>query len=464
MSVENGWLPRLEPGKPVYQAIADAIAADIRSGALGAGAKLPPLRLLAEQLGLDFTTVSRAYGEAQRRGLVVGRVGQGTFVQARGAETPRAEPAEGGLVDMAMNAPPPPADATLLARLRQDMAEQMLAFPERRLMGYGDNAGTEEDRAAGLRWLSGRLPGLGAERLLVCPGAQGALLALVTSLAAAGDTILTEELTYPGLRALAGQVGVRLVGVAMDGDGLLPDSFRAACRAHAPKALYINPTLHNPTTVTLGADRRAEIVDIARQHGVAIIEDDAYGMLPENGPPPLAAFGPDVVHYVAGLAKCLSPALRVGYLVAPDRRQALRLTGALRATSLAAAPLTAAVATRWITSGLADELRDGIRAEARLRQRVAAEMLPPGSYRSDPDAFHLWLTLPEDWARADFVGQLRARRLLVAAADAFAVGDHVPQAVRLCLGALADGAETRRALALVADLLDQSPTMTLSVV
>lgn len=462
--METGWQPRLEPGKPVYQAIADAIADDIRSGTLAAGVKLPPLRLLAEQLGLDFTTVSRAYGEAQRRGLVVGKVGQGTFVQSRPSESPRAEAAETAFIDMAMNAPPPPADPALLARLRQDMAEQLLAFPDRRLMGYGDNAGTEEDRAAGLRWLAERLPGLSPDRLLVCPGAQGALLALVASLAAAGDTILTEELTYPGMRALAGQLGMRLAGVAMDRDGLLPDSFRAACRQHAPKALYINPTLHNPTTITLSAERRAEIVDIARQHGVAIIEDDAYGMLPEDGPPPLAAFGPDVVYHVAGLAKCLSPALRVGYLVAPDRRHALRLTGALRATSLAAAPLTASVATRWIMSGLAAEVRDGIRAAARLRQRVAAEMLPSGSYRSDPDAFHLWLSLPEDWTRADFLGQLRARRLLVAAADAFAVGETAPQALRLCLGALADGAETRRVLAQVADLLDQPPTMALSVV
>ncbi len=465
MDAESGWVPRLEKaGKPVYQAIADAIADDIRDGVLSPGAKLPPLRTLAEVLGLDFTTVSRAYGEARRRGLVVGKVGLGTFVEARTPSRPEAKASPAAFIDMSMNAPPLPDAPQLLARMRQEMADVALGFPDRRLLSYGDNAGAEEDRAAGVRWLAGRIPGLSQDRLIVCPGAQGALLALLSTLVHPGDTVLTEELTYPGMRSLAAQLGVHLAAVAMDEHGLLPDAFQAACERHAPKALYCNPTLHNPTTVTLSAERRTEIVEIARRHGMVIIEDDAYGMLPADGPPPLAAIGPDVVYHVAGLAKCLSPALRVAFLVAPDRRQAMRMVGAVRATMMAAAPVGAAVATRWITSGVATDVLAGIRAEARRRQRVAAEVLPAGSYVGAPEAFHLWLHLPEDWSRAEFAGQLRARRLLVAASDAFSVAPQAPEAVRLCLGSLADGAETRRVLAQVADLLDQPPTMALSVV
>lgn len=465
MDAESGWVPKLEKGgKPVYQAIADAIADDIRDGVLSPGAQLPPLRTLAEVLGLDFTTVSRAYGEARRRGLVVGKVGQGTFVQARKAARPRAEGSPSAFIDMAMNAPPLPDDPHLLARMRQDMADVALNFSDRQLLGYSDNAGSEEDRAAGVRWLAGRIPNLSQDRLIVCPGAQGALLAVLTSLVHPGDTVLTEELTYPGMKSLAAHLGVQLTGVAMDAHGLLPDAFRSACERHAPKALCCNPTLHNPTTATLTAERRVEIVEIARQYGVLIIEDDAYGMLPEDGAPPLVTLGPDVVYHIAGLAKCLSPALRVAFLVAPDRRQAMRLVGAIRATMMAASPIGAAVATRWIGSGIATDVLAGIRSEARRRQRVAAEVLPAGSYMGAPEAFHLWLHLPEDWSRAEFAGQLRARRLLVAASDAFSVAPVPPEAVRLCLGALSDEAETRRVLAQVADLLDQPPTMALSVV
>lgn len=465
---DGGWVPRLEKrgGKPVYQAIADAIADDIRDGILAPGVKLPPLRVLAEVLGLDFTTVSRAYNEAGQRGLVIGKVGQGTFVLvAAPSFQPRAEAAPPAFIDMSMNAPPLPADPRLRARMRQEMAEAVQGFSDRRLRLYGDNAGSEEDRAAGLRWLGRRLPGVTAERLLLCPGAQGALLALLTSLVRPGDTVLAEELTYPGLKAAAAQLGLHVIGVDMDGQGMLPDAFRAACERHAPKALYSNPTLHNPTTTTLPVERRVEIVEIARRHGVAIIEDDAYGMLSEDGPPPLAAIGPDMVFHVAGLAKCLSPALRIAYLVVPDRRQVQRLAGAVRATMMAASPIGAAIATRWIESGLALDILAGIRAETRLRRRAAADILPAGSYEAGAEAFHLWLRLPDDWSRAEFVGQLRGRGVSAAAGDAFAAAPMVvPEAVRLCLGVPADEAETRGVLTLVADLLDQPPAMAASVV
>lgn len=465
MDADSLWVPKLEKGgKPAYQAIADAIADDIRGGALSPGAKLPPLRTLAEVLGLDFTTVSRAYGEARRRGLVVGKVGQGTFVEAPRANPPRRETAAPALIDMSMNAPPLPDTPGLRERLRQDMAEAAQAFPDRPWHGYGDTAGSQDDRAAGLAWLAGRLPDLSLDRLIVCPGAQGALLALLTTLLRPGDTMVSEELTYPGVKSLAAHLGLTLAGIAMDAEGMRPEAFRAACEQHRPKALYCNPTLHNPSTATLTAQRRAEIVAIARQHGVVIIEDDAYGMLPEDGPPPLAAFAPDLVYHIAGLAKCLSPALRVAFLVTPGQRQTLRMIGAQRATMMAASPLGAAIATRWIGSGLAGDILTAIRAEARLRQRIAAEILPAQFFVGAPEAFHLWLQLPEGWTRSEFAGQLRAQGLLVATSDAFTVGATAPEALRLCLGTLTDVAQTRRVLAQLADLMAQPPGMALSIV
>jgi len=465
MELTEGWAPKLaKGGKPVYLAIADAIADDVRDGVLAPGAKLPPLRALAERLGLDFTTVSRGYGEAGRRGLVVGRVGQGTFVCPPVGRPERPTEARAALIDMTMNAPPNPADPQLLERMLRDISDSALSLSPRRLLGYGDNAGSEDDRAAGAYWLRRRLPAIAPDRIVVCPGAQGALLALFSSLARADDVVLCEALTYPGMKALAAHLGLKLVGIAMDGQGLLPEAFRAACRQHAPKALYCNPTLHNPTTITLGPDRRAEIVAVAREFGVAIVEDDAYGMLAEDGPPPLAAIGPDITYHVAGLAKCLAPALRIAYLVAPDRRQAQRMAAALRATMLMASPISAALAARWIGGGTAETVLAGIRAEARARQLIAGEVLPRAVFTAAPDAFHLWLHLPEGWSRAEFLGQLRLRQLAVAGSDAFAVTLVPPEALRLCLGTLADRDETRRVLAMVADLLEQSPAMAAAVV
>lgn len=436
------WLPLISPGTgPVYLAIAAAISADIAAGRLRAGDRLPPQRLLADRLGLDHTTVTRAYTEARRRNLVEARVGQGTFVRAGAAPAPARSTVLH--VDMTMNQPPPPDDPTLFERLEWSPAA--LGW-----MRYPGAAEAEADRAAGVRWLAGRLPGLDPARIIVCPGVQGALTALLTTLTRPGDLICAEELTYPGVIAAAGQFGLRLKGVAMDGEGIDPDAFAALCATAPPRLLYCNPTLHNPTTAVTPVARREALVAIARRYGVAIVEDDIYGPLLTDGPLPLAALAPDLVYHVAGLSKCVSPALRLAYLVVPEMRQAARLGQALRATALMPAPLGARLATRWIGDGTAALMLAALRREAVARQAMAAGRLPAGSYSAArAEAFHLWLEVGPDWTRAAFAAHLRGQGIVLAPADAFAVGGTVPEAVRVCLGAAAD----RQELAVVLDRL-----------
>ncbi|WEX86344.1 PLP-dependent aminotransferase family protein [Sinorhizobium garamanticum] len=450
------WVPALsrEAG-PLYLSIADALAADIAAGGLKEGTRLPPQRALAGALGIDFTTVSRAYNEARARGLIEGRVGQGTYVKARRKNGGRSF-GGGGLVDMSMNLPPLFEDSDLIARMWGGID----ALEDERglelLMRYQAIGGALPDKTAGAAWLRPRLGEVAAERLLICPGAQGALLATVSMLAARGDVICAEALTYPGLRSLAAHLGIGFAAVAVDEQGLLPEAFEAACVKHRPKALYCNPTLHNPTTATLSLKRREAVIAIARRHDVAIIEDDAYGALPTDPVPPLAALAPDLVYYVAGLAKCLSPALRIAYLVVPDAVSSVRLEGAIRATAGMASPLSAAIATRWIEDGTADAALAAIRAEAGRRQRIAAEILPADRVLTNPEAFHLWLTLPPGWTRGEFTARLRTAGISIVTSDAFALANP-PEAVRLGLGAAETRAELERSLAIIADLLVQSP-------
>lgn len=457
------WLPSVDRvDGPLYAAIADAIGADIRAGRLNPGDRLPPQRALAAALGIDFTTVSRAYAEAGRRHLVEGRVGQGTYV--RGDRAATALPgAEAGFVDMSMNLPPRFDAPALVRRLGDDVVRVQAEGGLDLLMRYQEPGSTARDRAAGAAWLAPRLGPVPEGRVLVCPGAQGALAAVLGLVAGPGGTVCAEPLTYPGLRALAAHLRLRLVAVAADAQGLLPDAFEAACREQAPKALYINPTLHNPTTVTLPPDRRHALVAIARRHGVAIVEDDAYGALPVQTHPPLAALAPDVVHHVAGIAKCLAPALRIAYLVVPDTRTATRAAGALRATAAMASPLTAAIATRWIEGGTAAEVLAEIRRETRARQALAALVLPADLATADPDGFHLWLRLPAPWTRGEFAMRLRATGIGVVASDAFAL-QSPPEAVRLALGAPESRAALRQGLETTADLLADGPALSATVV
>lgn len=467
------WQPDLaNRTRPVYLAIADAIAEDVRSGRLAAGHRMPPQRALADRLGVDLTTVSRAYGEARRRGLLDARVGQGTFISARPAarrEAPAPFSANrpAAIIDMTMNQPPLPDAPDLLERVRQGLAQAMLRIDPQSLLRYPDTAtaagGLEEDRAAGAHWLSRRLGPVDNGRIVVCPGTQSALLALLSMLARPGDIVCTEALTYPGFRAIAGQLGLRVVGVAMDGGGIDPDALRAAVETHAPKALYCTPTLHNPTTATLPAERRAAIAAIAREHGIPIIEDDIYGVLPQDAPPPIAALAPEMTFHVTGLAKCVAPGLRITYVAAPDSRQAMRLAAAQRATMLGTPPIPAAVATRWIGDGTADALLAAIRAEATVRQRMARDLLPPAAVTAHPEGFHLWLGLPPTWTRGEFAAHLRGRGIAAAASDTFLVpgltAGPAPEALRICLGAPVTRADCRHMLETLADTLEQSPAL-----
>ncbi|WP_034298916.1 PLP-dependent aminotransferase family protein [Herbaspirillum sp. RV1423] len=457
------WTPKLKKGSgPVYLAIANAIAEDIATGHLMAEQRLPPQRKLAEALHLDFTTVARAYSEAHRRGLVDSVVGRGTFVC--GKRRPRIPRVTEGRpnVDMSMNMPPEPESAELLELMQAGWAHVNGRL--RDLMRYQDFGGSMEDREAGALWLRRRGLNIEPERILVVPGAQCALLAILTMQVGPGGVLCCEDVTYPGLRALAGQLGIKLVGLPMDTEGIDAVAFAGACAQYAPKALYCNPTLLNPTTCTTSLSRRQALVEIARHYEVAIIEDDAYGFLPRAAPPAIAAIGPELTFYMTGLSKSVGAGLRIAYMVAPDAQYAARLASSLRATTVMASPITSALATRWIRDGAADLALAGIRKESMLRQKMAARILPEHSYVSQPEAFHLWIGLPKEWTAAAFAAQMKSSGIGVVASDAFAVSNEPPEAVRVCIGGIATRDDIQHALELIRDTLRVSPLVRPAVV
>lgn len=473
--MKNGWAPDLgRRDRPLYLAIADAIADDLNAEKLAPGDRLPPQRQLAQRLGVDFTTVSRAYAEAGRRGLVEARVGQGTFVSAPPPlaaapiirvpvlERPtKPAPERTVPLDMTMNQPPIPQHPAALDRLRRVAAAAVAGLSAADLLHYpaADSPSAQAGLAAGADWLGRRLGSVpAADRLLIAPGAQGAMAALLGALTQPGDTVCAEALTYPGFKAAAAQLGLRLVGVPMtldapDGGGVDPDALRRTFAQQRPKLFYCTPTLHNPTTATWSAERRAAVTAAAREYGVAILEDDIYGLLPRDAPPPLATLAPERVFLIGSLAKCVSPAARVAYVLCPDAKTAARVAAVQRGFNHSAAALSVAVATAWIADGAADAMLAAVREEAAARSALAAEILPADFAVIRPEAFHLWLRLPAGWPQGEFAAILRGRGVLAAPADAFAATTEIPAALRLCLGAPADRAELARMLTIVAETL-----------
>ena len=455
------WTPDLaRSDKPRYLAIADLIASDVKEGRLSVGERLPPQRKLANRLAIDFTTVARGYSEAQKRGLIESRVGQGTFVRApvapkQESRAPFHRRAE--IVDLSMNLPPEPDDEALIGQMQAGLAEVSRDLVS--LLRYQGFGGSPADKDAASAWLSRRALVPTQDRIFATSGAHPALLGIFGILAKSGDVILSEAITYPGARSLAAQLGLNLVGLPMDDEGIDPDAFAAACVRSAPKGLYLNPTLQNPTTLTVPERRRAEIAAVARRYKVPIIEDDAYGFIPIHGPAPFAAIAPDITWHVAGLAKCIGAGLRAAYVVAPDMRSGLPFAAAVRASTVMASPLTLALATRWIEDGTADAILRFIRSEMAARQSLAAEILPAASFKADPLSFNLWVSLPAGWTRSAFIGYMRTTGVGVVASDAFTVLGTPPEAVRVCLGGPTMRPGIRHALEYMAHALSESPTV-----
>lgn len=452
------WVPDIEGvAGSIYLAVADAIGAAVARGELKPGQQLPTHRAMAEALGADLTTITRAYAEARRRGLLQATVGRGSFVRAAPAAVPA--PVEDGPVDLGMNLPPVPSQPNLPALMRDGLARLLEAGRPRELLTYRPGAGTAEERAAGASWLRPTLGEVDPARLLVCPGAQAALSALLGVLGAADRVVLCEQLTYPGLRAAAAAQGAQLSGIPADEDGLLPDALDEACRRLRPVALYCTPTQQNPTATTMPPARRQAIAEVLLRHGVKLIEDDAYGLLPSQRLPALAALAPGLGWHVATLSKTVSPALRVAFVAAPDAQGAARLAGALRAAVLMASPLLTGLAAAWVHDGTAAAVLAAIRAETTARQALARDVLPSDSVQAHPEGLHLWLRLPAAWNRLDFAAHLhRHDGLAVVPSDAFAVPPLAPpDAVRLSLGAAAGLPQLDRALRRVAAALAHRP-------
>lgn len=458
------WIPRIENGSgPKYLAIAEALLADVQSGRLKPGHRLPPQRHLAKELGVDLTTVTRAFNEARRMGLIEANTGRGSYVRGKAPGRDNAVPTESPVIDLSMNMPPQPAEARLRERIQEGIAGILNSPQGLMRLHYQESIGAGPDRAAGARWLEPRLGPVSSDRVVVTGGAQTALYSVVRILAQPGDAICVPDLTYPGLRAIAERLKVRLVPVAIDGEGLDPAALEEACGRERPKAVYCVPTIHNPTTATMLPKRREAFASVARRHGIAIIEDDAYGVLPRQVPTPIAALAPEITWHIATLSKCVTPALRTAYVVTPGLADTLRLAVEIRATSLMMPPLMAAMASKWILDGTLDAITAAIREESAARQVLARRTLQGHEFQAHPEGHHLWLTLPERWRRADLNLYARQSGLALVPSEAFAVGPAV-EAIRVSLGAAQNQAMLERGLNLLATVLSHGPSALSSIV
>ncbi|EPC02858.1 hypothetical protein L861_23900 [Litchfieldella anticariensis FP35 = DSM 16096] len=454
------WVPELPEQGPRYRAIVTAITEAIHREQLKPGERLPPQRRLADALRVTVGTVSRAYAEAERQGLVEGRVGSGTYVHGgeRTSVAFRQTTPDGDemLVDLSLSLPPPHPDRPQgLGEALADIARDPLAL--RHAVDYQHEQGMVRHREVLAEWMTRLGIAVDAEELVITQGGQHGIFLALQALAQPGERIAASMLTYPGLICVAQQLHLKTLRVPLDEAGMDVEALARLCAQQPPRLVYITPDQNNPTGVSLSESRRVRLAELAREHDFWIVEDGVQYLPPEEQGTPLYRLAPERTLYLFSTSKVIAGGLRIGTLRAPSMLRE-RLATLQRAQSWMVPPLMAEAVCRWIDSGAAERLLDWQLDEIAARQRLARERLASFRISGQPHGFHVWLELPAGQRAAALLEQLERQHVRVTSAEPFCVGSEpAPQAIRLCVSAARSREALTRALDTLVALLETPP-------
>lgn len=418
--------------KARYIRLADMVSKAIQEGKLSPGTKLPTHRAFAEQFSVALATATRAYGELERRGMIVGEAGRGTFVRDLGLPPALGvrQTASDGLIDLVFNMPGDAADATMLrAGLRRLAATGDLEA----MLRYQPHGGRTHERRIIAESLVPTLGLIDAECLFITSGGQHGLATIALGLFRRGDRIATDALTYPGFKSIAALQGLDLVPIEGSRGVMDPDDLERQCRARKLRAVYLMPTVHNPLGSVMDEATRLRLVEVARAHDLLLIEDAAYAFLEPDPPPSLIALAPERTVYVGSFSKSLATGLRLGYLIGPAIHTD-RLLEAIRATTWNAPALISGLVSGWVKDGTLANSEETRRRDGAERQRVCRTVFDGRSILSHRNAGFAWLPLEKGVRAEPIVTRLKDHGISASGAEPFATTVAVPQALRLAFG------------------------------
>jgi DNA-binding transcriptional MocR family regulator len=417
--------------KSEYLKLADTIAAEIAEGAFRPGDRLPPQRNFAYERKIAVSTASRVYAELLRRGLIVGEVGRGTFISGdakRGVAAP-SEP-RGIRIDFEFNYPMLPDQTALIAK-SLDGLEKPAALDA--ALRQATSIGSPAVRSIAASYLSQTSWSPAPEQLVFTGNGRQSIAAALATVVPTGGRCGVEALTYPFIKGIAARLGISLVPLAMDEDGVRPDSVQKAHRESHLSAIYIQPVIQNPLGMTMPPGRRADLLRVVEKLNLPIIEDNVYGFL--DNEPPLAALAPNSCVVIDSLSKKVAPGLALGFIVPPQRLRE-SVMASVRSGGWTASGFAFAAAERMISDGTVAELARLKRLDARKRQKLAIDRLSGFEIQTNEKCYHLWLTLPAHWRSQTFVAAAARRDIALTPSTTFAVTPgHAPNAVRLALAA-----------------------------
>jgi len=446
------WQPdRASLRRPVYSSLAERLEQDIANGVLPPGTKLPPQRELADFLGVNFTTVTRAYKLCEFKGLIYGVTGCGTFVAPNAARsiTITSDNTPGTCIDLGFVASFEQSNGLVAETVKKVLRKKYLP----RLLTYDDPTGMPHHKAAGITWLERFGIRAEPETLVIASGAQNANAMALIALFSPGQRIATDQYTYSNLIMLARMLHIHLVPVKGDEEGMLPGELHAQCRQMDIHGVFLMPSCANPTTVMISDRRKHALAEVIRRHELILVEDDISAFLVagvmEDYVQPMAALLPERTVYISGTTKCICSGLRVAYMVCPEAFHR-RITQAVFNVNVKTSSLDAEIITELILSGQAATIVEQKQKLALAANDVFEKYFPQPENVGRPLSFYRWLPIGPLEAGPQIEADLERKGVRVYHSSRFLAGQGgVGQYLRIALSSARTLGELEKGLAMV---------------
>lgn len=414
--------------EPIYRQLIRHIRAQIESGVLPAGTRLPASRDLAQQLSISRISVVNAYAELRAEGFLSAHAGRGTFIagepsgangsvmSSNGGNTHASSEVpttpdrslremmrmgrKPGVISFAQGAPP--SDFFPVLHLR-DAINTVLDRDGAKALAYEITEGFAPLRVAVRDYVSALGIRCTSDQVLITGGTQQAIDMVVQALLSEGDLLVTENPTYLGVIDIARTRRVQMHGIDVDDEGIRMDMLENFILDTRPKLIYVNPTFQNPTGTVMPLHRRRQLLNLAEEHRVPILEDGVYHELRFEGEtlPPLKALDETgIVIHASGFTKMMLPGLRIGYIIS-DSSHYERLVRVKQAADISTSSLNQRAMHLLLERGVLSQQLERNNRELKRRRDVAiaaaTKYLPPGSRWDIPQGgLYLWVQLPKN--------------------------------------------------------------------
>lgn len=439
--------PNFESGseRPLYRQLYETIKAAVENGELAPGSRLPATRELAGSLGLNRATVSAAYELLESEGFIKGHVGRGSFVTD--SIPPRAlefsTPSVNSGTEISFASSRPSSELFPISDFQETAEEVIASSSVKTILQLGSPYGYAPLRKYLHDDSVKKGVARGSDEVMITSGCQQALDLIQRILAANGETVLIEDPVYPGIRNLFQRNGTRVVGVPVSTDGIEPEELERAIRAERPRLMIVTPNFQNPTGATLPLEARIALLRMAREYGVLLIENDAYGGLRYAGsavPTIRQLDDRGEVILLRSFSKIAFPGLRVGWVLGP-RPIISRLAEAKQWTDLHTDQLSQAVLLRFAESGRLERHKAKMLTAGAERLEAALEAcrrcLPEGSTFTRPEGgMNLWIKLPGPLDAGDLLEHARHENVAYLPGKHFAVSRFEPGTLRISFAGL----------------------------